>query len=388
VLVIALVVVFELAPPEPATQPVTTTPIEIVPAQPKPPKLDDEPLAVVLLDEPPAPGTSPPPSPSRQPPSRDPPISPSITPPSDPSITTGATIGTEQPKTPGEPGSIAPPGSLPATRNPLFDMRGNGQPDLRLRPELHDDLEHVPAGTRPVTPDAVTGKLHPSGGGTYRSNQGVFTAKVEKDGSVDLKDSSNFHVDLPDPRAIPKAIGHGVKSWYGKDDKTPGGPAEEPVNNNNTADADTRPDHGGTTPVVGGKFDVSDAFMRSHGQDPYASKKLEYLDSTRDERVQIGTKYKQQQLAQSTQLMRRNIEVLWAHTADPAARKQGLFELWDDCAETGDPALVEGGRAARRMVVGVIRARFPAGSPLAFTADELAHFNRKRSSKATFSPYG
>jgi len=295
--------------------------------------------------------------------------------------------GTEQPSTTLEPGTIAPPGTIPPTRNTLLDMRGNEQPDLRLRSDLHDDLVHVPDGTRAVPEVESSGQLRPQRDGTYRSDQGVFTARVDKDGSVKLKDARNFRFGVPDPRRIPKMIGQGVGRWYERNDKTPGDPNSEPINSNRAAGGDTRPDHGETVPLIGGSFDLGDAFMRSHGQDPYASQKLKYLDSTRDERVQIGTKYRKQQLEQSSRLMQRNIDALWSRTADPAARKQGLFELWDDCAETGDPALVDGGQAARRMVVGVIRARFPPGSKHAFTAEELAGLNRKRVSKATFAPY-
>jgi len=64
-----------------------------------------------------------------------------------------------------------------------------------------------------------------------------------------------------------------------------------------------------------------------------------------------------------------------------------LFELWDECAETGDPDLVAGGQAARRLVIGAIRARFPAGSATAFTPAEIAAFARSQQSKATFQPY-
>ncbi len=292
-------------------------------------------------------------------------------------------------------GTIVPgttePAVIPGPRNPLMDMRRK-RPDLRLQPNTHDNLDHVPAGSTPEIAAADTGQLAPSGGGTYRSNQGVFSVNVGKDGSVKLKDAKNFHISLPDPRKIPKIpkmIGKGIASWYGQESKTPGDPDREPINNKRPADADTRPDHGQTAsvPIASGGFDVSDFFMRRHGQDPYAAKKLKYLDSTRDERVQIGNRYKAQQLEQSTQLMQKNIDSLWSHTLDPAARKQGLFELWDDCAEAGDPTIVEGGRAARLLVVGVIRARFPAASEQAFTATELAALNRKRSSKATFAPY-
>jgi hypothetical protein len=136
-----------------------------------------------------------------------------------------------------------------------------------------------------------------------------------------------------------------------------------------------------------GEFDVTDAMMRRHGQDPYASYKLKVLDETRDERAAIGKRYRTQQLAQSRQLMQRNLERLWASTPDLAARKQGLFELWDDCAETGSDELVAGGTSARKHLIGFVQSKLPAGSANAFTADELARFNKQRKSHAKFQPY-
>jgi hypothetical protein len=73
--------------------------------------------------------------------------------------------------------------------------------------------------------------------------------------------------------------------------------------------------------------------MRSQRMDPYASAKLRLMDRTRDQRVAIGKEYRREVLAQSGELMRKNVERLWAGTKDLRERKQGLFELWNECAE-------------------------------------------------------
>ncbi|MCW5802116.1 MAG: hypothetical protein KIT31_06995 [Deltaproteobacteria bacterium] len=73
-----------------------------------------------------------------------------------------------------------------------------------------------------------------------------------------------------------------------------------------------------------------------------------------------------------------------ARIADPAARKQALFELWDDVAETGDEALVVAGAGVRAYLVGAIRAMRPA---LELASDELAQLNARRRSRAVFAPY-
>jgi len=126
--------------------------------------------------------------------------------------------------------------------------------------------------------------------------------------------------------------------------------------------------------------------MRRHGQDPYASRKLAYLDSTRDHRVQIGQRHRQQQLEQAAVIMKANLDRVWS-LPTPAARREALFELWDECAETGSDELVTAGREARKLVIGVLRARIPAGTADAYSPGELAALNRKKQSKATFAPY-
>ena len=139
--------------------------------------------------------------------------------------------------------------------------------------------------------------------------------------------------------------------------------------------------------LLGASFDVTDGAMRAAGIDPYASYKLKVLDETRAERVAIGKRHRTQQLAQSKAHAQNNLVRLWSTTADLGARKQGLFELWDECAETGSDELIAGGRAAREHVVGFIRSKLPATGPEAFTAEELTRFNKQRRSTATFAPY-
>ena len=152
--------------------------------------------------------------------------------------------------------------------------------------------------------------------------------------------------------------------------------------------------------LFGGTFDVTDAMMRSKGIDPYASYKLKVLDETREERVAIGKRYRTQKLARAREYVQKHIERLWATTLDPAARRRSLFELWDDCAErrpdmeapgfaprAEDDELVVAGAAARAQVIGFIRSQLPAGSADAYTPAEVARFNKRRKSRARFTPY-
>jgi hypothetical protein len=181
-----------------------------------------------------------------------------------------------------------------------------------------------------------TAELRPDQGGGTRADHKTFKAKFNPDGTIaTLGDKRNFRITSP----------------------------------------------------LSGEFDVTDAMMRAKGIDPYSSYKLKVLDETREERVAIGKRYRTQQLAQSKRHMQRNLDRLWSSTTDLAARKAGLFELWDDCAESGSAELIAGGASARDYVLGFIRSKLAAGTTDAFTTAELVKFNQQRKSRAPFAPY-
>ncbi|HEX8112168.1 MAG TPA: hypothetical protein VF516_30755, partial [Kofleriaceae bacterium] len=246
--------------------------------------------------------------------------------------------------------------------------------------------------------DPQSGLLHDAGGGSHRSEQGGFDAIVHPDGTVTLHDNPAFAIHL----AVPSLgdLGRAAASWY-TCDKGASGKEGDPamagqiqVSPGATVAASdpigTAPrDHATTVivPVLGGSFEVTDWLMRRHGQDPYAARKLRVLDATRDERVAIGKRHRAAELARTPEVVHRQLEVLWAQAADLAERKQGLFELWDDCVEIGDPELVAAAEAARRMILGFIRAHLPAGSADAYTPAELAALARTRRSQTAFTPY-
>lgn len=298
---------------------------------------------------------------------------------------------------PGPPGAVEHAPAHGPGRNPLLAMRRGEAPSAALPFGRWDSLDHAPRGTSPERV-RTTGMLHESGGGSYRSDQGVFEVRVDPDGSVAITDRPNLQVHLALPS--PRDIGRAAASWYTSDkgrfgkegDTTMAGQIQ--VSSAATSAVggpeSTWATEPGTTvviPVLGGGFDVTDWLMRGRGQDPYGARKRALLDATRDERVQIGSHHRAAELARAPELVHRNLEALWARTADLGERKRGLFELWDDCAETGDPAVVAAGEAARRMIIGFIRARLPAGSAGAYTAAEIAALARTQRSKAAFQPY-
>lgn len=132
-------------------------------------------------------------------------------------------------------------------------------------------------------------------------------------------------------------------------------------------------------------YDPTEILMKRNHIDPYASNKKRFLDGTREERYQIGKKYKEQRLEQSALIAQNNLSYLWARTTETNERKQALFEMWDECAEIGDAKLVAGGAAARAMIVGFIRGHMTGTAT--FTGAELAAFNAKKKSSAVFDPY-
>jgi hypothetical protein len=104
--------------------------------------------------------------------------------------------------------------------------------------------------------------------------------------------------------------------------------------------------------------------------------------------VQIGRVHRERQLKRADEIMRRHLDRVWARTDLPlAAKKEALFELWDDGAEDGDAMLVEAADRARALVIGFVRSRLPAGSPGAYQKAELEALNRRRTSRARFAPY-
>jgi hypothetical protein len=138
--------------------------------------------------------------------------------------------------------------------------------------------------------------------------------------------------------------------------------------------------------LLGGPMDISAAAHRKYVGDPYASRKLNMLDDTRDERVARGGSFRTDQLDRSTELALRSLEQLWRSERDPAKRRLAAFALWDECDEGPGPR-GEAGQRARAAIIGWIRTRAPANSPHGFTAAELERLQARRTSKQPFVPY-
>ncbi len=132
-------------------------------------------------------------------------------------------------------------------------------------------------------------------------------------------------------------------------------------------------------PVIGGTLDATAWAMRAAGMDPYASRKRELLAATFDARAELHAQFAGQQADRATELMQRNVAAVWASELTAEAKRRALFELWDECSE-GDDRAGRAGAQARAVVIGFIH------SHAAFTADEVAAYDARRTSTEHFAP--
>jgi hypothetical protein len=287
-------------------------------------------------------------------------------------------------------------------------MRG---PDLRLGARAIDQMKR---GGRAPERVARSGRLESAGGGRGAIHDAVTDITVDRDGTVHLhdKDDVDMHWDihLPTPDRIKKDLaqaGRDLAAWYadpyagarvGPSQDVPRDVAATPGACDHWGDlcnldlmqrhgevSDLQRHAGGS--IAHGRLDLTALLMRKLGVgDAYASRKLELLDDTRDERAELGAQHRAEDLARSAEVMQRNLEAVWRATADPAERRDALFALWDECAEGGG-LLGEAGERARTMVIGWIRAKLPRGSPGAFAPDEIARRSAQRRSSQPFASY-
>ena len=282
-------------------------------------------------------------------------------------------------------------------------MRG---PDLDLDPQV---AERIAAAGHRTDELRRSGKLERQPGGGAIIHDRVTTVTVAPDGSANFDDAKD--IDLRFKMPIPKLwqveemrkdLGHELTEWFkdpeagkrygttadlprhlqaspGACDSWAGTLCDDPLAPQ--IEQRIRERKKVNAGFFGGPMDITAWLHRKFVGDPFASRKLKLLTDTFDERVAMGTAYRAEQSARSAELMQKNLEWLWAREHDPVARRAALFELWDECGED------EAGTRARSLVIGWIRARLPAGSPDAYTAQELDVLQTRRTSTAAFAPY-
>ncbi len=292
--------------------------------------------------------------------------------------------------------------------------RGSGTESMRMRGRRHDlslsgdVLDRLLANTKPLVAIATDERLRPKGGEHVIVDR-VTTVMVGKDGSARFADQKDIDVKLKLPimtfDQFRRGLGNMLTKWRDDPwgDQRAGHIEDKPrhitavegacnsVGDSWCDSVDDRPSKSlskdaSIIPVVGGKLDITSYLHRKFIGDPYASRKLKLLDTTRDARAQIGSTHRAEQRDRASELAQRNVQALWQATVDPAQRREALFAMWDECVETED-ADGEAGERARAIVMGWIRAKLPAGSPGAFSTDEIAKLDAARTSRQHFAPY-
>lgn len=142
------------------------------------------------------------------------------------------------------------------------------------------------------------------------------------------------------------------------------------------------------------------------GQERDAAAKTAFLNQTRALRIQLAINYTLQLL--ETRLGELNQDLLGLMSDGERAlaqRRALLFQRWDECDERVarglpggdelptealsmiDEARLAAAARARRSIEAFIRRQLPRGTSRAYTAAELAEFNRRRVSVEVFDPY-
>jgi len=285
-------------------------------------------------------------------------------------------------------------------------------------PELHiSDAEADQIFAHPEAPPVTIAhdkKLESAPGGRAVIRDPVAIVDVEKDGYAHVNSTPDvdihFHVPLPSLHSIRYSeraiaglendVGKGIRDWYA-----------DPTKEMRKGPATELPDHLKAVPgqcdqwgalncepepmpaprqgtIASGKADLTAYLAKKLGVgDVYSTRKRKLLDSTIDERAQRGEVYRTQQLKRAPELVRKNLVRLWASTQEPAARREALFTMWDECAE-GEGSLGEAGELARKEVIDWIVAYLPKGSPGAFSDEDVRRLSAHRTSKQAFDPYG
>jgi len=217
--------------------------------------------------------------------------------------------------------------------------------------------------------DWTKSEMIPSGGGTKFKDQQGWSATISPDGTVKFKDKPSFEAKLVGPCI--SCIKKGLRR-YAK----------------NPESAKTKPVPFVIIPMLVGKFDVTDWLMRKFKQDPYSFQKAQFLERTRGERMLMAAGEKSENLRNSMFSFRRNLTAVWTNTSwSKQKRRALLFQLWDECAETGTREVLASAAGIRTTIMAFIRRHMPAGSSSAYTVPELKRLNARKKSRALFTPY-
>lgn len=355
---------------------IVPTPTPVVTLEPSAPPMEITPFEVVVLPERSV-------APTDLPPDRSiPPIAPPI----------GRSHRSVRASTQGAAAEVAATEAATATGSRFATMRFQGAETAEAAPQELDfslPVSMIAAILDKPSPEVPppTGELVENPDGTHTKYDSVFVATINEDGTVHFEDRPNLRVHLALP--TPKGIRKRMKAWAEDPFGTSSGQLD-PLTAHGIEDDDNdgKMDEGGVIPILGAGFDITDGIMRAIGDDPYSAKKAAFLERTFEERAEIGRKHRNDQLEHAEQFVLHNANELWDRVDLTAEQKRALlFELWDECAETGDDKLVDAGERARAALLRFISVELPSGSDDAYPAAEVRALNARRSSKQRFAPY-
>ncbi len=139
------------------------------------------------------------------------------------------------------------------------------------------------------------------------------------------------------------------------------------------------------------------------GPEVHGAAKREFLNRTAEVRTRMTIAWTLQILDFRLRGLEQELFSLWSAKVPAAARRELLFQRWDECdeafsvtpegeitaeaASVVDQARIETAEKARRVIEGFIRRQLPGTSTDAFTPTELADMNGRRVSKQPFQPY-
>ena len=226
--------------------------------------------------------------------------------------------------------------------------------DLELRPLPPPGSDPLLPAPKAKTPQKLP--LQPMAGGGYRYDDPTFSARIEADGTLVLRDKGP-QIDVSPGSIRP---GLGVEPMI-----------IEP-------------------PSISVSIDVTDVVMRLAGDDPYYHRKLTFVRETLELRVELAKAACQERLTEALYTLKSDLQQIWDDRTIPlSVRRRHIFQIWDDCADDTDDQKIAGyADQARATVMAFIQDQLPANSAYAYPEPELVALNRRRKSKALFDPYG
>jgi hypothetical protein len=245
-------------------------------------------------------------------------------------------------------------------------------------------------------------------GGGYEYQDTRFKAKIARDGRVSFDDRHGSLVfsllpiwPQPHPEGTSTLEGS-VREMFGKRRRPAAPPPRNPKAEPPQVTARGAPPseidrkwNAETAPLsygsVKGTMDLTDEYLRLMGEDPYRREKARFLAATFDMRVGMAARAEAQDLRQALFALPDRLTAIWRDRAQPApARRRIICALWTELGRDGQKDGKSGNDGkdkavdAARVIETFVRTHLPAGSPDAYTPQELSACS---AGGPRFSPY-